>query len=124
MNWSKIGRWIEGYFNYIAVLLAPVVLFYLIAVVPGYYFSDSNDDCCETCGVSCEDTIFERIIPSDLFLFVGLFTYPGYMSVYFLTRGVYRRRIDEIDEVTRRMSSKLDEIGEVIGKQEQETENK
>ena len=123
----SFSSWLKTYFNFSVALLAPVILFYLIVVLPSF-ISNSDDsttiiilddnttvvtleDIANGTTVilsdgsgSSDDTFLERILPSDLFIVAGLFTYPAAMVFYFL----YKRGLaEEIDSIQKELQQQI-----------------
>ena len=96
MSWFK--RWIGIYVNFAVALLAPVLLFYLIVVLPIYIIPDSTDD-----GDNSNDsnTFFENVAPGELFLFVGLFSYSATIVIYFLYRNALVNANEQIEDLNK-----------------------
>ena len=96
MSWFK--RWIGIYVNFAVALLAPVILFYLIVVLPIYIIPDSTDD-----GDNSNDsnTFFENVAPGELFLFVGLFSYSATIVIYFLYRNALVNANEQIEDLNK-----------------------
>ena len=96
MSWFK--RWIGIYVNFAVALLAPVILFYLIVVLPIYIIPDSTDD-----GDNSNDsnTFFENVASGELFLFVGLFSYSATIVIYFLYRNALVNANEQIEDLNK-----------------------
>ena len=115
MSWFK--RWIGIYVNFAAALLAPVILFYLIAVLPIYILPDSTDDGDNS---SDSNTFFENVAPDELFLFVGLFSYSATIVIYFL----YRNTLTAADQRLKEYEEEVDKLVQESDKRLQETTEK
>ena len=112
MSWFK--RWIGIYVNFAVALLAPVLLFYLIVVLPIYILPDSTDDGENS---SESNTFFENVVSGELFLFAGLFTYPAAMVVYFL----YRNTLAAVDQRLKEYEEDSDKLVQESDKKLQES---
>ena len=84
---------------------------------------------------SGDDTFFERVLPSDLFIVAGLFTYPGAMVFYFLYRkdineaflsyeGEIKRTEQRIDRSVKELNKLFEKNPETIESADSLTENK
>ena len=111
MNSAKTKGWHKrDYINFFLGLMAPVLLYYLIVVVPAVVFN-SNDCDCET---TDENTWIEDVVPGELFIFAGLFTYPAVMVLYFLYRGEIGNERKSFEQDRENFSADLEELrGEI-----------
>ena len=102
---KQVGRWFEPYLHLVIALLAPVFFLYLLLWVlemPSDSTNGNSDDNSITSGdtstISSDRTFIESVADAEFYLFVGVFTYPATMVIYFLAKREIKGTVEEIQE--------------------------
>ena len=118
---KEIGRWFEPYLHLVIALLAPIFFLYLLLWVLGMPSDSTNgnsDDNSITSGdtstMSSDRTFIESVADAEFYLFVGVFTYPATMIIYFLAKREIKGSVEGIQKHLRSLQDNTKDVTKIL----------